>query len=714
MEELKYIIEDSTIAELLGVQNFSSDEAAILELVKNAYDAKAIQLRVEFVGNALYVSDDGIGMNANDIKNYWMHIGKSDKDYEIIDSNNNVRVQAGSKGVGRFALSRLGKVVEVQSRRKGEKGVVWKTDWNKSVLDEINVKFEHGTKLIIDDLREKWTPKRCEQLVKYLELTYNDTSMQIEVVFSGKNFLVPHHFPSANPGINCRSNIILKYGKGKLITTVYTDEFMEEAQRYCSGIDLHYYSIETDMEEELKGIDLPELDEELLGQQLNEIGEFSASLFFNFNANNEDKDKFLYKYCETHASVNEGIVLYRNAFSISSYEGKKDWLGLGKRSRKSPAAATHPTGSWRVRENQLAGYVQIDKKVNYVLKDLANRQGLDENIHYILFVEIILTGIKEFERYRQNIIRKINVKNNFKEEKPTPISKQVVRNPLSVKSLTDTQARQLKQEIKNIQKEGKQARQEKKEVEDRYKYDVRILNVLSTTGLKASSIAHELKNDRNNLNEIYNNIVGALKEYGMWETLNRPENKKKVYRNVPYMLEHGNEVSKKLVMFMDTMLTEIEKRQFDIKIQNVYDIVERIQQTWQRDYGWLCINMDIDPILDFAISQDIMQVILDNLILNSLQQNEDMLHLNIYITIKKQAGMLLLNYRDSGHGLDRKYNNNPMKILEVHETTRVKGHGLGMWILNNTVVMSGGEITEIKGNNGFEISLLIGGKYAGR
>lgn len=40
MEELKYVIEDSTIAELLGVQNFSTDEAAILELVKNAYDAR--------------------------------------------------------------------------------------------------------------------------------------------------------------------------------------------------------------------------------------------------------------------------------------------------------------------------------------------------------------------------------------------------------------------------------------------------------------------------------------------------------------------------------------------------------------------------------------------------------------------------------------------------------------------------------------------------
>ena len=56
----------------------------------------------------------------------------------------------------------------------------------------------------------------------------------------------------------------------------------------------------------------------------------------------------MYKYLNTQESIESGIILYRNAFSISSYEGKKDWLGLGKRSRKSPAAASHPgcAGLW--------------------------------------------------------------------------------------------------------------------------------------------------------------------------------------------------------------------------------------------------------------------------------------------------------------------------------------------------------------------------------
>ena len=130
------------------------------------------------------------------------------------------------------------------------------------------------------------------------------------------------------------------------------------------------------------------------------LANFQQILYFNISTSKDEKEKFLYKYLNTPKNIESGIILYRNAFSISSYEGRKDWLGLGK-DLEIPAAASHPTGAWRVRENQMAGYVMIDKKKNAVLQDMANRQGLDENIYYQLFVEIILVGIKEFERYRQ-------------------------------------------------------------------------------------------------------------------------------------------------------------------------------------------------------------------------------------------------------------------------------------------------------------------------
>lgn len=349
------------------------------------------------------------------------------------------------------------------------------------------------------------------------------------------------------------------------------------------------------------------------------------------------------------------MILYRNAFSISSYEGRKDWLGLGKRSRKSPAAASHPTGSWRVRENQVAGYVLIDKQENSVLQDMANRQGLDENIYYQLFVKILLIGIKEFERYRQSIIRKINVKNQLEQENVKPVSDRVISKPSSVSKFTKDEVKQLAAELKGYKNEGKQYKRDKEAVEARYKYDVRILNVLATTGLKASSIAHEMENDRNAIFESYNNIVDALKEYGMWEKLNSIENTRKSYKNVPYLLKNNDEVSKKLITFMDTMLEEIEKKQFETKFQSVADILEINKYVWERDYAWLSIEILMDEDIIYQISEDMLQVIMDNLILNSVQQNDNTQKLLVSIKASESNGILKIKYSDNGKGLDDKY-----------------------------------------------------------
>ena len=357
----------------------------------------------------------------------------------------------------------------------------------------------------------------------------------------------------------------------------------------------------------------------------------------------------------------------------------------------------------------MAGKVEIDKQRNSVLQDLSNRQGLDENIFYELFVEIVLSGIKGFERYRQNIIRHINVKNAPVEEKQAPVSEKIVSNPSSVANLSKEETMLLAAEIKAYQKAHSEAQRERDDVETRYKYDVRILNVLATVGLKASSIAHEMRNDRNSVADNIDNIVAALKKFDMWDELTSPEHTEKSYQNVPYLLETNKQVSSKLLAFMNTMLSEIEKKQFEPSWQSVNDIIQRIKKNWENDYAWISISINMDDDICFMISEDYLQVIFDNLILNSIQQNESLNHLDITIGVTLSGSVLLLSYADSGKGLDKKYLKNPEKILEVHETTRKKGHGLGMWIVNNTVTMSSGEITKIDGNNGFYIEFTIGG-----
>ena len=710
MEELKYIIEDSTIAELLGVQNFTNAESAILELVKNAYDAEVLNLTIKFNENQLIIEDDGIGMNAEDIKKYWMHIGKSQKKYNIIDKNNKNRVLAGSKGLGRFALARLGESVRLFSKKENDNSVVWTTDWNSSKLDYDNTFNKNGTKIIIDNLRDKWGKRKVENLADFLQKIYNDDSMKIKLLYNNEEEVIKKYFLEPILGENCTTNINLFYDsiKRNLTIEIKSDEFQEEAKKYCPNIDLKFQNFIINLSDELKG-DF-DLDNNEIDTVLTEIGNFKAQFYFYIASSTQEMEKFLYKYKIIPTPLKYGIILYRNAFGISSYEGNKDWLGLGKRARKSPAAASHPTGAWRVRENQLSGMIEIDKKNNKKLQDLSNRQGLEENIYYQVFIEIINRGIKEFERYRQEIIRKIvkNTKNNLKLEKKESIINKIISNPKSLEKLSIDDKKELVTELKNERDLQIKSEKDKKEIEERYKYDVQILNVLATNGLKASSIAHEMKNDRNTI--AFNNeyIIDALKEYKMWDILNTEDKTKLEYKNVPYLLDKNTITTKKILLFIDSMLDNIEKSQFQIGLKNIVDIVDKIKEIWKKDYSWINIEIKSDRNIDFELSEDILHVVFDNLILNSIQQNEEKQNLDIKIYIEQIESLIKFKYTDNGKGLEKKYLLNPKKILEVHETTRKNGHGLGMWILNNTVNISGGEILSIKGEEGFSIEFTLG------
>ena len=191
-----------------------------------------------------------------------------------------------------------------------------------------------------------------------------------------------------------------------------------------------------------------------------------------------------------------------------------------------------------------------------------NRQGLDENIYYQLFIQIILIGIKEFERYRQKIIRNINKKNIVEENFTERISDEIVKNPKMINNLNENDKEKLIKELKLFNQDSKKLKQEKSDVEKRYRYDVRILNALATSGMKATSIAHEINNDRNQIEPSYDLIINSLKKYNVWDIVNNPKNRKYAFEDIPGLLENNHVAVKKILRFIDAILEKVEKRQF--------------------------------------------------------------------------------------------------------------------------------------------------------
>lgn len=154
--------------------------------------------------------------------------------------------------------------------------------------------------------------------------------------------------------------------------------------------------------------------------------------------------------------------------------------------------------------------------------------------------------------------------------------------------------------------------------------------------------------------------------------------------------------------FIDAILEKVEKKQFFAERSNIKEILDQILEGWKKDYSWLNIETCIDDKVEFNISKDTFNTIFDNLLLNSVQQNNEANGLKIKITISKDNNKLKISYSDDGKGLSKKYLDNPRIILEPHETSRTNGHGLGMWIINNTINLQKGKIISISGDGGFK------------
>lgn len=732
-EKLKYVVEDRVLAEVLGRNNFSTKESAVLELVKNAYDAGAEKLTISFRKSKktgklfIEIADDGTGMNGEDIKNAWMYVGRSTRDY--IDSKNG-RVFAGSKGIGRFALARLGEVVELYSKKEGNSKIKWATNWEQSNLETLESSDdEHGTIIRIYELRDKWSSRNILPLKYYLSKVYYDDQMEVTLDYLTDGVAIKDTTENiwANPkiGENFVDSIEMDYDSSsqKLNVKLTLDEFKSSVKKIV-GFSTKGKEISLNITSELKKDIIKllkedeeerEVTEEVVKNILIELGDFSGRLYFSLASITEkDFEKFEYKYKTLPNRYTSGVILYRNAFSIDSFEGRRDWLKLSQRAVSSPAAASHPNGSWRVRPNQLSGYILIDKKKNKYIEDISNRQGVVENIYYHIFLEIIHIALKEFESYRQGIIRLINeyqvtlLEKAIYEEQREATADEIIRvaieNPDKITELTKTDFEKIREKLNNQRKVIDDLGEDRKRIEEDYRYEVQLLNVLATLQLKVSSLSHEVQNNRNSIAANPTKIEEVLKRKYDWEELrlDKPSS-----RNLPMLVETLSNDLEKVLDLADTIIDETKKDKFIVKEFELNELVGLIINKWQQQYNWVNFIIKVEHDEKIKISYDLLMVIFDNLILNSIQNNENTSNLSITIELNYRDRNLNLVYFDNGKGLDNKYKDNPEKILKVHETTREEGHGLGMWIVSNTIYKLGGEIKINPNYPGFYFSASI-------
>ena len=148
--------------DLLGKNQIADLPTAITELWKNGYDAYGDYLaaRLYHVGygdvqdDIFLISDDGRGMDENDILNNWIVIGTGNKrEYngglsEVDRLYKKERVPLGEKGIGRLSVAYLGNHMLMFSKRTDSDTQILFMNWKildnyEMYLDEVEIPLTH-------------------------------------------------------------------------------------------------------------------------------------------------------------------------------------------------------------------------------------------------------------------------------------------------------------------------------------------------------------------------------------------------------------------------------------------------------------------------------------------------------------------------------------------------------------------------------------------
>lgn len=427
-EETRELIEatpfsvSARVAMQLGRESISSSVTAILELVKNAYDADANLVRIRFSGlntpqAKMVIEDDGDGMSADQLRDRWMVIGTANKT-QVKKSLSKGRVLTGEKGLGRLGLDRLCSRTLVQSiTADGDSAVELDVDWHKyeqerSRLEEIThplyripdlrrdpvtgdtCDYPKGTRLILEGLKDRWDEAAVEELHGELSLlispfhTQHDFRVEIDTGGVFTKF----------DGLVAPDSAILNNAYWKVVGEIDGNSVVD--MRMSSRLhDIEFHPQPAAWADFAKG----EGAEPKCGPLRFEF------YFFHRGELTAPGQSLTLAKLTTFLRSNQGIRIYRDGFRVKPYgepSGEGDWLKLGFRRTINPEGVKQK-GNWKLGYNQVVGAVFLSREKNNALIDQTNREGLvmgEAFRHLYIFADKVLVFFEKqhqkFERAR--------------------------------------------------------------------------------------------------------------------------------------------------------------------------------------------------------------------------------------------------------------------------------------------------------------------------
>lgn len=430
----------------LGEELISDSMQALVELVKNAYDADATWVKVTirtsnddaagesgFAGE-IVVEDNGLGMDGDSLRTGWLMIAGSEKK-ELKRSRHETprgRTPLGDKGLGRLGIQRLGREVEIVTRAAHAGAHEWRLEFSwrdfesATTLSSVPVRLgsdgqtsgDPGTRITVRDLvnADQWlgqqNHQRLTRSLSELISPYGEVrDFMVYVTVNGTEVALAHvadqirkkasvKYVLQFDGItlkmagSVRLDFLLRAGVQKVFATEWKD-----CVRSDEGRELFDYLISVPGSKarlsrpEYIGTDLEYLRfaEDVALATLSPVALVGTDVANPGSFHAEIDYILLDSYDEQSGiwdSKSEFKRFIKDLAGIRVYRDGfgvrvgEDWLGLGKQ-------ATSGGSLYGLRLNNTLGYVAISARENAALLETTNREGFQKTAHFDNFFALL-------------------------------------------------------------------------------------------------------------------------------------------------------------------------------------------------------------------------------------------------------------------------------------------------------------------------------------
>jgi nitrogen-specific signal transduction histidine kinase len=722
----------------IGKDLIKDKYAAIVELVKNAYDAdsksciisllpfeKEVTIKndsVQIKGIKVIISDKGHGMTFETVTEKWMVPSTDDK--LVRQTSPEGRIMQGKKGIGRYSASMIGDDMVLQTiDKKGDLTtlyLIWKDFEEAKYLEDVNVLIENfktnkssGTEIIIigdEEHLKEWDEKQIKNLKAELKKLIPPIDKDLKKVDGDiENFKITldlGNFPFENYS-NIKediepyplfelfdyriSGIITDEGKASLkfenkrikncpveilkdFKILLNQDNIKNTQSYCGAINIDFRVFDRDPSS-IDGLIERGLKDPHTGEA---VGKREARIILDtFN----------------------GIGVYRKGFRIRPLgDAGFDWLSLDNQRVQNPSV--------RIGSDQVIGFIHIESENESGLEEKSARDGIRESSEYFGLIEIAQQVLKELENrrfaYRQSVglgrshrdvNEKINSLYSFND------LKEKINKELDFLGIEN----QKKEKIINLISEKEE---KNNKIANELKQVIALYQGQATVGKIVNVVLHE---GRKPLGYFKNQIPLINEWTNELQENYSPNLLDKIVNRLFVIAEQGN-IFIKLFGKLDPLSSKRRDNKKDFVIRTV---IENVGDVFLSELNSQSIKLLVDcniSLTAFGWKED-FYIAFTNLVDNSIYWLQNTVDKEKIISFKvfEEDEILNIEYRDNGPGIEKQFIESEIIFEPEWSNKTGGGSGLGLAISGEAIDRNDGVLKAIYSEEGvfFKIQIKI-------